>query len=1690
MANNDFGLRGVLDLNDFLPNVDKYVAGIEKMISGNTRMTSTASMTTSGLQRMFSGIANVAAGNLFAKTLGNITDYLDNMVKSVWTTISMFQSLDVEFNTILARDMANSSGGVLTVADALNQTSGAAQDLMAWVRQLAVTTPFNVQDIANTIAQGQAFGFTTEESKRLTVATGNFVSGMGLTNDQLDRIIYNFGQIKSTGKVVGQELRDLGRNFVPVTQIIGDLAKQDNVTFDQMKASLLDGSVSVNRFIESFVLMAERDFPNAMERMSRTLSGVQNNITDFINTVMGLELLGPVGNKFADIMANALDRLFQPDILSFFTSLGKALGVVFDALAGTIQYQLIPAVMTLFGELGGSNISVTGAIKMFLNLGAAINQAISVLSWGISEIDNFVINVKQAFGKDLGDVVNDVAVWGSNVVIAFANGMASAISAVFNVLNSIAAAFTSMLEAHSPPKLLPDLAKWGQAAAQSYVDAWGTADFSVFSDISGVIENMLRSVGPDQIAETDLIPRILGSREAIATALEQVKETGQITASALNAIKGTAIYASDAVGKYVTALFQLQKAQTDQTNASSIEGVATDLLAGKYVDTASILGITVHGIDDLATAASHMSGIVGTDVQAYVSTVRSLLAANDAVTAAEKNSADVTQYYSDKLQALNDILNAQTQQYDDNLRIQAINKALDTGRLTQAEKESLLNEKNSITTKELITQTTIEQTAAEKAAKARVDQATAAQTALQLTADAQKNAADDEAKSMVNMYKEMADAQKADIQFQIDNNKLIAEQIALLDKLAKQEGTADDTPDIGGLFKTSIASAIKPMADLSLSLGDIQDMFKQSQLAAKNFWDTVSKPFNKDLGVWKFVQSLWDGLNSLWDTISKIKIPTILVDSLSRLGLALENFVESVAYAIVIGVAPEIADITGGLQNFINQVSDKVAPILDDISNAFSHLADFLKQYGPKIIGIILDIANALAGKALEEILNGLGALSSGLGEVSKLPGDQIVAVLSGVRDYIVNTFIPGIDPFIKRLTEEWIPQLEKNLPQILSIGGAVAVAILGVGGLISLVGGIFSNRTLFLSLFQFSFLVGKIANDVNTILIPALTGVTSSLGLTGGAAALILPALGALGNIALFLGTQLIGAGIGVAIMGKNMRIVFKVWEDEGAAALDVLIPLVDQLLTAFGKLSVAGVSLQASPILQFFRDWFAVLEIIAQIALSAIIAPFVGFLGASLDAVTYFILKVSEIRDTWGKLIDGIIGLFTDFGNWFSRGFKDILTGNFSDIGVLFSSEFGHIGQVVGAGAELIERALLLPFGTILAGVAGFLYNVYDYFSKLFVRLSGSLVPEMMATLKDVFKNGFLGILIDQNSWLGHFLDGIMSALNYIDKLNRARAALNGTSVNPNALQSAQPGGTYMPMPSIPMDLPGATDTGGLLGLLGFDWGKYQLNIDGTTQSFESLNAAMGTTSSNTSDENSKMSILNQSFGELTTSMLFNAAAQGLSADDALKLADRMGLVNDATYDTLTKVHDLNTAYNDSAHKDIQAFIDAILGIKSAEDMLTDKAITITVNTVGNSGIIDFSESLDGGRTQTSTRGGVVYTPKNPYGTGRAKGLDMMIPAGFYENYPLGAAGSASSGERVIILPKGTGIDTLLQKALGAKLANIALPKFIPTAGMGAGVTNIDRRTYVSVDATYEQTAAPISVYHDVTAALGALL
>ena len=274
-----------------------------------------------GLGNMFSWFGGViqriveyAFGFLLGNAIRDAIRGFEELIQQTIETGNQFLLLELRLNGI---NFAELSEQGMAFAQAMSEAAKMTKEQVRWLQALATATPFDVEDITETYALGRALGFSDAEMRILTQDISNFASALALPSDAIERILYNFGQMKQRGKITRTELRDLAKGaLVPINELLARVAKRMGITvtaLDKMISSTkgVDAQIFIDVFSE--MVRTEPQFIGAAARMSKTLLGATNNLKEFFRSVMGGNLVAPILGAIGAKLAEIVDTLVYFD---------------------------------------------------------------------------------------------------------------------------------------------------------------------------------------------------------------------------------------------------------------------------------------------------------------------------------------------------------------------------------------------------------------------------------------------------------------------------------------------------------------------------------------------------------------------------------------------------------------------------------------------------------------------------------------------------------------------------------------------------------------------------------------------------------------------------------------------------------------------------------------------------------------------------------------------------------------------------------------------------------------------------------------------------------------------------------------------------------------------------------------------------------------------------------------------------------------------------------------------------------------------------------------------------------------------------------------------------------------------------------------------------------------------------------
>lgn len=302
---------------------------------------------------------------------------------------------------------------------------GSAQDakiMMDQLREFADDTPFEFEDIAPAAQQLKAFGFEARDIIPTLTAVGNASAGLGRGAEGLKQIAFVMGQIKTTGKLMGQDVMQLSQLGIPVKDI---LAKNLGLAADQL-SDIGNQGISADAAIKALTEGMNEGFPDMMAKMSNSFSGMLSTINDKASRI-----LGKIGEPLFNSMKGAISRIRDAFDTALKNVNTKGLSHIFDDL---VPNGLAKSISHLFNSIGQG---ISAIMPVIDNLSSALGDLFKPLLEGDGSLFLDMMDTVATVTVNVWRVV-------SGVIADIAAVIGSVESYIVSVLNSISGAFDTL----------------------------------------------------------------------------------------------------------------------------------------------------------------------------------------------------------------------------------------------------------------------------------------------------------------------------------------------------------------------------------------------------------------------------------------------------------------------------------------------------------------------------------------------------------------------------------------------------------------------------------------------------------------------------------------------------------------------------------------------------------------------------------------------------------------------------------------------------------------------------------------------------------------------------------------------------------------------------------------------------------------------------------------------------------------------------------------------------------------------------------------------------------------------------------------------------------------------------------------------------------------------------------------------
>lgn len=455
----------------------------------------------------------VAVGNVLANAFQAAASAGMQVANMAVENVKQLQDLEITLTSLVGAE-AVQAGMAENVTEAMDMVGGRVESLFKQIKEISLASPFEYSQIVSVMQMNMAFGQTSDTALKLTKAVTDLASVNKGIPGILQRITYNFSQMNMVGKISMRDFRDLAMAGVD----LGKVLKQGlGMSMEETNKALETGKITMQDVTNAFVEYVDKNFAGAAQRASRSLGGLVSSFKD-LGFFASQDLFKPALDRITAALAGLLDKAIE------FVASGKL-----QSIGYTLDWMVEKAI-------GWAGNMIKAAKDFFTGFGGQMDET-----------------ARNAFD------------WGINIIAQLAGGIAEAtatvLTAAMNVVGSILAFF---LAPGSPPRVAPDIDKWGAAAMSEYLMGFTKADYSILDAIQGPLKSAL-----------DDPAKFAGFSKEIIGLLSTNQGVGSDLYNRLAAAAGTEMAnlikwqvdlanATEAVTAAEKELNDLRKAETDQ----------------------------------------------------------------------------------------------------------------------------------------------------------------------------------------------------------------------------------------------------------------------------------------------------------------------------------------------------------------------------------------------------------------------------------------------------------------------------------------------------------------------------------------------------------------------------------------------------------------------------------------------------------------------------------------------------------------------------------------------------------------------------------------------------------------------------------------------------------------------------------------------------------------------------------------------------------------------------------------------------------------------------------------------------------------------------------------------------------------------------------------------------------------------
>lgn len=325
----------------------------------------------------------------------NGLDVLENKAKHEELTIEM-EKTRREIDGLVTSETTYSTATkttweqVMNLEEAQRLAKEQTADLLFFVEKLAITSPFEQEDVERVTQYAIGAGLGVDVTKKFTTAFLDWSSAVGITSVNLDDAAYQLLQVKKAGTITAIDLRQLSTRGLDLAKVIG---VEMGMSVDEFNAKAKQSPAIFDELIDAIVRYSNNTFAGTSQAMSQSIEGFKSTLGDLF-TQSAKKVLRPLVDAISPTISEMISRAADFVSGGQAEAIGQALANAVMTGFSTIS-ERIGKVMGAFDRFGvkGAAVSILGQLGFSQETIGQITPIINTITEGFDKIqqayDNF-----------------------------------------------------------------------------------------------------------------------------------------------------------------------------------------------------------------------------------------------------------------------------------------------------------------------------------------------------------------------------------------------------------------------------------------------------------------------------------------------------------------------------------------------------------------------------------------------------------------------------------------------------------------------------------------------------------------------------------------------------------------------------------------------------------------------------------------------------------------------------------------------------------------------------------------------------------------------------------------------------------------------------------------------------------------------------------------------------------------------------------------------------------------------------------------------------------------------------------------------------------------------------------------------------------------------------------------------------